>query len=138
MPLLEWSESYSVGLPQFDQDHEHMFTVLNYLHNAMRCGQDPVIISGSLEELWLHTERHFRAEETFMQAMHYPGFAAHKSEHLSVLLQMANLKERYEHGEAHLNSELIELLLNSLEHIEGSDQRAADFSASNPCQQVPA
>jgi hemerythrin-like metal-binding protein len=138
MQLLDWSSSYSVGHQQFDEDHEHLVTVINYLHAAMRCGQHPLIISGALDELWEHSERHFRAEETYMRAIEYPFLAAHKQEHVSLLLEIANLRERYEHGDTHLNTELIQLLLRSIEHIEESDRRCTLYTAAVPLQMVTA
>ncbi|NOZ76820.1 MAG: hypothetical protein GXO65_03915 [Euryarchaeota archaeon] len=34
MPLLEWSDKYSLGIREIDEQHRDLIAMINYLHDA--------------------------------------------------------------------------------------------------------
>ncbi|MBU0717564.1 MAG: hypothetical protein KJ749_04885 [Planctomycetes bacterium] len=44
MPYVSWKESYSIGIPEADADHQYLFELINGLHEAddRMAGQIPL------------------------------------------------------------------------------------------------
>lgn len=77
---MPWLNGMNLGVTEFDDDHRHIFEVLDALAASIAEGN----LSGVralFEELHATTLEHFREEEALMARFAYPGAAGHKVEH---------------------------------------------------------
>ena len=72
---------------------------------------------------------HFRQEEQYLQEIHYPDLVAHRRLHTDFDDQVYSYNRKIRSGELILNSEVISLLKNWLEHhILHEDQQYCAFA----------
>lgn len=100
MSLIEWKESFSVGVPDVDYEHQQLIELINELHRAISDGPTRVEVAAFLGQILAQIESHFALEERFMRERGYDEFAAHKSEHDDLLEELRDLMEAYEEEEA--------------------------------------
>jgi len=81
MQPLEWSEDYSVGIPELDVQHRQLMELASELIRVVNLGEsvkpDPVIV----EKMAEYAERHLRREELVLRVRGYPDYLEHKAEH---------------------------------------------------------
>jgi hemerythrin-like metal-binding protein len=128
MSYIEWDdEEFSVGIEQFDSQHQRLFGALNDLHSAMKEGKGREEIGTILDELESYTETHFSDEEDFMQDCSYSShcqtcFRSHQSAHEEFAEEVASFRQRYDDGEVMLTMDVIDFLKDWLtSHIAGSE-----------------
>lgn len=81
MQFIEWEDCYSVGVPDFDEHHRHLFDLLNKGYNACMVSKQNDVFRSILSELAEYACYHFTAEERLMEELSYPGLASHRQEH---------------------------------------------------------
>ena len=78
MELIQWQEEYSVGVPEFDEQHKGLVMLINRLTEA---GHRPERITSALDALDRYAKEHFRAEEALMTSRSYENFDEHRKQH---------------------------------------------------------
>ncbi len=68
LPLHEWPESMSVGVPQLDADHKAIIRLINRLHEGLRSGSEAAALDQIFDNLVAYIEWHFAREEEIMEA----------------------------------------------------------------------
>jgi hemerythrin-like metal-binding protein len=120
--LVTWNESCSVNVPEFDKDHQHLYSLVNSLHDAMLAAKAREALSDLLDELISYSQSHFVNEESFMAARNFPGLAAHAAEHAQLTQQVLEFRERFRSGTP-ITLGLMHFLREWLaQHIECSDK----------------
>jgi hemerythrin len=123
MALLDWNDSFSVGVKAIDDQHKGLFGIVDGLHTAMMQRQAKTVTGPLLNKLVKYTQVHFSAEEKMMQATNYPGLIHHRAVHLDLFKQVKEFLGRYERGGASLNIELLRFLSDWLTgHIQHEDK----------------
>jgi hemerythrin len=122
MALMNWNNSYSVGVQAIDGQHNVLFDIINELHGAMMKGQAQGLTGPLLRKLLDYTNTHFKGEEAMMASAKYPGLAAHKVKHVELIKQVEDYCARHEKGEITLNLHLLNFLRDWLtNHIQKVD-----------------
>lgn len=90
MTMMEWKNTYSVGVPALDADHQRLIDIINRL--------DPTAADGTpvdwiLQELTDYVRFHFRREEFRMADAGYPGLDRHLKEHAAFRDWLETLRE---------------------------------------------
>ncbi|MGB9623535.1 MAG: bacteriohemerythrin [Phycisphaerae bacterium] len=135
MPILTWSESLSVGVDEFDNQHRKLINMINALHDAMAKGQGREILGPLLDALVQYTATHFASEEKRMQQLHYPSYLQHKVEHDTLTRQVRDLKQRFDAGKTTITLEVMKFLREWLtNHIQGTDRKYGPFFAQHQLQ----
>ena len=62
MAYLDWSESYSVGIPKIDMQHQKLVAFLNQLYEAMQAGKGNDVLGKVLNDLAMYTKTHNQVE----------------------------------------------------------------------------
>ena len=128
MPLVEWSNSYSVRNDQIDDQHKRLFGYLNELSDAMSEGKGSAVVSKVLDSLISYTASHFSHEEKLFDKYNYPDTEEHKLIHAGFVEEVVKFKEEFEAGRALLSVKILKFLTAWLkEHIKGTDQKYSDF-----------
>ncbi len=127
MPLIEWNDGLSVKIPEIDEQHKKLVSIINQLHDAMikRAGQQ--VLGGLLNELIDYTVTHFQTEEKYMRGTTFPGYLTHKRQHDDLTKQAVELKAKFEAGQPCMTLEVMDFLKEWLtKHIQGSDKQYTD------------
>lgn len=123
MPLVAWSNDYSVGVKTIDGQHSKLFEILNELHDAMKAGQGKSVTGGLLEKLVKYTKEHFSCEERLMEAAGYPDLGKHRAHHEALTRQVGDFMARYQKGEGAVNVDLLIFVRDWLKnHIQREDK----------------
>jgi hemerythrin len=123
-----WSEKYSVGIKEIDEQHKTLFTLINRLRHAIihvDLNKEGRAVCGSiLDELVDYTRIHFSLEQTLMHVGGYPEYEAHCKLHKNLVDEVEALQEKIASGKAAINFELLQFLHNWLtKHILGEDMK---------------
>jgi hemerythrin len=130
MPLISWSNEYSVGVKSLDSQHINLFNILNELHESMKNGQDQVSFRPLLQRLLQFSQEHFAEEEKFLERMRYPGLARQRAQHNAMTVRVAEFLTRYVQGEKSLTGELLFFLSDWLrKHILCEDKEYTAWAA---------
>jgi hemerythrin len=128
LALLTWSNSFSVGIRKFDEQHHHLFDLLNKLHDAMKLGKSNAVVGQILEELVRYTVTHFEAEEAMMGQHRYPMLSQHQKQHQELAAQVAGYEQKYRSNQIALGVPLMNFLQCWLtHHIVETDQQYSGY-----------
>jgi len=123
-----WDEKYSVHIEVIDEQHKHLFEVLDRLFDGMGKGTTREVLGVTLGELIQYAGEHFATEEIFMTQYDFPGYAKHKKEHEAFKLNVAAFQKDFNAGKAMLSAEVIDFLTGWLDHhILKIDQQYSSF-----------
>ncbi len=127
MPLMEWSDKLSTGVPSIDQQHKKLVGMANTLYDAMKAGHGKEVLNETLAGLINYTVTHFNYEEKLFAQTGYPKAAPHVKEHEDLKKQVLAIQEKMKAGVSFAQSmEVMEFLKNWLiNHIMGSDKAYA-------------
>ena len=92
MALMEWKDSYSVGVDKLDNDHKRLIDIINRVDEADKAGKS---VQWVLEELRNYTEYHFKAEEERMKEAGYPDLEEHMREHKAFVQWLTTVERTY-------------------------------------------
>ena len=73
MPLMEWTDKLSVGVPSIDAQHKKLVSMANTLYDAMKAGHGKEILDETLAGLINYTVTHFKYEEKLFAQTGYPA-----------------------------------------------------------------
>jgi len=99
MTLMQWQDSYSVGVPLIDSDHKILVDLINQLFDAKETGQASDVVGSVLNVLLEYTETHFTREERLMARGGYPDLDAHIVEHKALRDKVRAIRTRFLQGE---------------------------------------
>lgn len=103
---LEWTDSWSVGVPRLDEEHRQLIDLINELRSLHEDGiegrERQVRIHSVMSELSWYAESHFRFEEGLMANAEYPDLVAHRASHLLFRVQLSKLATEVKDGSADL------------------------------------
>jgi hemerythrin len=125
MPLLEWNENLSIGVPSVDAQHKKLLAILNELYDAMQAGDGQSVLGKVLKELADYTVYHFQYEESLFAQTGYGGAPDHKREHDDLTKLVREVRRKYEAGSTPALSEEVLAFLRQwlFLHITGTDKK---------------
>ncbi|QID18392.1 hemerythrin family protein [Nitrogeniibacter mangrovi] len=128
--LFQWSDGFSVGVQEIDEQHKELVDLLNQLHTAIIEHHGSATSRRILDELADYTKTHFSVEESLMRVSNYPDFDIHKQNHEDLIGQVVALQEKLDTGEAKITFELLHFLKKWLtNHINEADKRFGAYFA---------
>jgi hemerythrin-like metal-binding protein len=128
MPLIQWSEKYSVNDINIDNQHKEIIRIINLLYDTQVAGTREEYMENILNSLLDYTKYHFKYEEDLMTKRGYVEIDTHKKEHQNLLDSTLNFKRLLKNKN---NIKFIDLM-SFLErwliyHITESDKEFSDF-----------
>ncbi len=127
MSLIQWKDSYSVKILQFDNQHKKLVGMINNMHDAMSEGKGNKVVSEILQDLIRYTQHHFRSEEELMQKHGYPEMDKHLAEHQKLTSKVTDYLSRFNSGER-ISINFMQFLTDWLtEHIQRTDHKYTEF-----------
>lgn len=123
MPIVTWSQDFSVHIQEIDDQHKVIVDLINKINDAVTGNGDPEAIKQVIEQLVDYTTVHFSIEEALMRMFHYPGYEQHKQIHTKLLERVLAFQKQYAKGNAQIGSELLYFLRDwLLSHIVKVDR----------------
>ena len=124
VPALEWSDSLSVSVMQFDEQHKKLVEAISELNSKLRAGRSQEELKKAIEEIVYLASDNMRLEEEMMQKFHFPGFKAHLLRHAEFSAKLLELRWQSEQGGFVLPCEVPAVLMSWLvTHIRDVDRR---------------
>jgi hemerythrin len=131
MPLINWDDSYSVGIKKIDEQHKVLVKLVNELHDAMSQGAATSVLSKVLGSLVDYTIIHFSTEEELMRSYSYPDLDKHKVEHDKLTGQVKDFQQKFLSGKSTITYELMDFLSDWLiNHILDTDKKYSPYFSS--------
>jgi hemerythrin len=125
MGWIEWKESYRLGIPAVDYEHQEMIALLNDLHEGLQGEVDPHSVDAFLGEVYARISSHFALEERVMRDRGYDQYDDHKSAHESLLDEMREIMDEHDTGAFENATEVLAEKLQTwfTEHFRTHDAR---------------
>jgi hemerythrin len=135
---MEWNDRLSVGLEMIDNDHKHLVSLVNELHDAVKAARGKEALGHVLDGLISYTRTHFAREESEMAKFKYPQATEHIQEHTTLARQVLEVQAKYKAGNtAVLSMEVMAFLRDwLLKHIQASDKALGRFLAEQKAKKV--
>lgn len=131
MAFITWSDKYSVGIKDIDEQHQKLLDILNELHEAMKSGKGKDIIHSTVGKLIDYTVYHFTLEEKLMSKYSYPEYKKHKDAHQQFVDKIKEYQISISNGTTPITIELIGFLRDwVLKHVSGMDKNYSPFLIS--------
>lgn len=128
MAFINWTDSLSVGVALFDNDHKKLVALANSLHDSISVGSQQSVLAPVLNELVKYTVFHFGREEGMMIQYAYPDYEKHKKEHDALVEKVQDYYEQVMAGKSSISLSLIGFLKEWLvNHIMKSDMEYRAF-----------
>ena len=123
MSLIQWNDSFSVGVQEIDDQHKQLLAILNELSSKMAKGKSNDEFNDILLCLFEYARVHFKAEEEYINKNHKAISIEHKQEHETFLNKVLDLKLEFDNGNTKLSLNLMKFLCTWLQsHIKGTDK----------------
>jgi len=116
MPLITWTEEYSVGIEEIDQQHKKLIRLTNGLYDAMKQGRGKDSLLLLLEELLEYTQYHFSIEEELFERYNYVAKEVHIKEHDHLKNKVQQLNVTIRTGKGVLTIEVFNFLKDWINH----------------------
>ncbi len=116
--MLQWSESYELGIEEIDSEHKNMFGFVTDIEEAIERGN--IEECSALVDRFIETSTtHFTNEEVLLTREEYPDVAEHSDYHRSLVQRAKDLKatceKEIEAGKIeNCYLEMVDLLLNDI------------------------
>jgi hemerythrin len=128
MAIIQWNDGFSVKNADMDKQHQHLFDLINKLHDAMGQGKGRETLPEVFDSLVKYTQSHFAAEEALLQKYKYPGLVNHKRQHADLITQVSELQKQFLAGDFSASMKTRDFLKQWLtEHIQENDQKYGVF-----------
>lgn len=132
MPLVEWNDSFTTGVPEIDAQHRRWVTLVNEACDTItgEKGQDAwdalvgqLNAFASLFQATLdYAVYHFGTEERLMLESNYPQYKQHKAAHEQFFKMIHKIERDMEKGKEVPPNEFLETLRQWIvQHILGTD-----------------
>lgn len=117
MEKVQWSEKFSVGVKELDQQHQLLINLLNRLIAATgTISTHSETISDILMEMTRYAQTHFNTEERLMEAYGFPGLEKQKLLHHDFRKKTAEFSSPTSIGMEQIPEALLEYLSDWLTH----------------------
>ncbi|WP_299440476.1 bacteriohemerythrin [uncultured Rhodospira sp.] len=133
IPLLEWTERWSVGVPEMDKDHRILINLINQLGQAFRAPESDWVVGSVLNSLWDYAAYHFEREEALLRAANFPGAEEHALRHSTLKNQVREWLDAYQNNPESVTAQDLQASLKSwlVNHVLGEDMRYKPYVEHN-------
>lgn len=115
MSYFKWSDRFSVGIEEMDQQHKKLIALIdNFYKEKHHNGKNSEALQKTIKELINYTKNHFVIEEKLMQQYKFPEYDLHKFDHESLIDKIARLEKKNLTGVSNITDDLAILLYDWL------------------------
>lgn len=122
--FIYWSENYSVGIKEIDEQHKKLVEMINDLYDAFMNKEHKEKVEEIVTRMAEYTVVHFNFEEEHFKKFGYIGSQVHIAEHKSFLDHVNLFSRDLTQNKATLTFKIITFLQKwLLDHIMVSDKK---------------
>ncbi len=137
MSLLKWSNFFSVGVDDIDEQHKKIVQMLNDMYDGISDCQGNEATNRVLPELLEYTRQHFSFEEEYMKELSFPGYSEHIQKHSELTDQVQQLCDDLKNNIDVNQLELAVFLVDWLkEHIMDEDMQYARYAVTREAKMI--
>jgi hemerythrin len=130
MDLINWNDTYLVGIQPIDNQHQKLVEIINKVAKSIKLGNSKESIQ-LIHELVSFIKTHFKFEEELMAKYNYNDYEHHRYEHEKLNDEIKVFYDDLQNGFQVLNSEIMYFLRNWLmDHILVKDKKLGKFLQS--------
>ena len=127
MKKIEWSDEFSVGVEELDQQHQQLIAIINKLIDNQQASIHSESIPAILGGLLNYVQQHFSLEEELMAKHEFPNLESHRNQHIKFTEALIDIVNNSENAST---EELLNYLDNWLRaHLLHDDQDYRKFFA---------
>ena len=90
-----WKDGYNLDIEEIDNQHKHLFELINSFYQAIIEKRTSPIIGETLKELVEFANEHFEVENRFMKLVEYPESANHYKIHEEIKRDMSIISTQF-------------------------------------------
>lgn len=129
--FIDWDQSYSTGIEEFDSQHKILFHLINKINRGIVQNKGDEVAEEVLVSLVQYTKTHFANEERLFHARGYPETGDHVERHKKLIAQVSDFYENYKRGQTQIDQNLLSFLKDWLDnHIKVVDKKYGPFLLS--------
>lgn len=137
--VIEWNESYSVGVEELDEQHKQLFRMLNDMFRAPEIEGGSHTAANMLSDMREYASLHFAIEEKYMSECEYPKLAEHARIHQRFCRKAEEFSSELAAGREGVPMDILRFLFDWLAaHIMGDDKEYAPFVSGHQAHKSPA
>ena len=91
--IVEWNDTYSIGINEIDEQHRHFFDLLNKSHLLISNACNQSELSKLLDDLIDYSKYHFDIENELMTKHNYINTSQHNLEHFIFTQKVLSYKK---------------------------------------------
>lgn len=121
---IAWRESLSIGVTEIDNQHKELLSRFDQLLKACEEGKGIVELKKLMLFLDEYVVKHFSDEEAIQRLRSYPGYEAHRKEHISFVERVKHLNGEMEregvavHHVMETNNMLLKWLIHHISTVD--------------------
>ena len=98
MALIDWQESYDLGIKEIDEQHQKMIVIINRLFDLSNQNDlsNDIVIGEILKEASDYAIYHFETEEKYFDLFKYEKAESHIEIHNKYRTKIQELSEKYQ------------------------------------------
>ena len=124
MSLFTWSDKYSIGNTEIDNQHKKLFDIINRLFDISLGRNEVDTVEAVMEDLVSYTDYHFKFEELHMRDVGYKDINKHIVEHNFFTNEIIFAKRRQIQDKSNIDNKLIVFLCTWLiQHVTEEDRK---------------
>ena len=125
MAQLQWTDSYSTGLAEVDDDHHRLLEIINRIDAAISDGSGEDVVGSVLKEALEYSEHHYKHEESLMAKHGFPGLKEHSAMHATSLTKIKSMCDGHASGDPAVTPTAVHHYLSSwfAKHFLGADSQ---------------
>ena len=128
MRMIEWKDSYSVGIKAFDEEHKRLFEILNQITALFEVEDPKKLIAESLKDLESYTKIHFKSEEDLFNKYAYYNTDEQIKEHRFFMAKIDEFRKKYNASDMNVKLDMLEFLADwIMAHTQGIDKDYRNF-----------
>jgi hemerythrin-like metal-binding protein len=134
MALINWSEEFSVGVNELDEQHKKLITIINQLFLLYSEKKFTNIdVNPIFKELMDYADQHFSTEEHYFNLYNYEKKEQHIAMHETYRKKIDELKQEYENENGEKTLFAINNFLNDwwIWHINNVDKEYTAYFNAN-------
>lgn len=128
MEKITWSEKYSVGVSELDNQHKKIIEVINELHTNRDLTSQSDNLHNILGRIIIYAQNHLDYEEKLLRENGYPDFEDHLEKHREYKLKVSDFAVDILEYKEDLPTELLDYLNQWwVDHILKEDMKYKSF-----------
>jgi hemerythrin len=133
MPIVEWQDTFSIGIYTFDAHHKHLIMLLNTFYDDFDSGSSEERLAILIDDLINYAKYHFDAEEEWMKMHEYFRYAEHREQHEFFIKSITGVQKDVVKDKKSLSYQVLIFLFNWFtNHILIADAEFGRITTAGP------